>query len=129
LLVSAVGASVLTDSGLFPAGDAAVALAAVATGAKEENSAAFAGQAKPLPQNYFVERRHPSSQQEGWTTVVASCQVRTSLLVVTPRRSPKREPSRSNGWVPARLSAFDAHITLLAMLMMIGRTIRACGAG
>jgi len=92
VLVSAVGASPLTDSGLFPAGDAAVALAAVATRAKEENSAAFAGQAKPLPQNYFVERRHPSSQREGWTTVVASCQVRTSLLVVTLRRSPKRNP-------------------------------------
>ena len=59
VLVSAVGASPLTDSGLFPAGDAAVALAAVATRAKEENSAAFAGPAKPLPQKLF--RRAPPS--------------------------------------------------------------------
>ena len=62
LLVAAVGAAPLAKSGLLAAGQAAVALSAITVRAEKESRAAFAGQAKPLPQNHFARNRHASSQ-------------------------------------------------------------------
>jgi hypothetical protein len=91
LLIAAVGAAPLTAPSLLPAGDAAVALSAIAAGAEEEDCMAFGAEAKPLPQHYLIESRHASSRD--WTTAVAPWQVRTSLFVVISRRLPYRSPA------------------------------------
>jgi len=62
LLVPAIGAAPLTEPGLIAAGQAAVALSAIAVGTEEENGAACTAQANPMPQNYFARRRHARSQ-------------------------------------------------------------------
>jgi len=62
LLMSPVGATSLTESGLLAAGEATVALAAITAGTQKKERAAFATQAKPLPQNHFAKSRHACSQ-------------------------------------------------------------------
>ena len=54
LLMSAVGATPLTQARLSTAGDAAIALSPITVGAQQEQRATWAGQAKTLPQNYFA---------------------------------------------------------------------------
>jgi hypothetical protein len=61
-LMAEIGAPALVQSGVFAAGDAAVTLSAITSGAEEEHAAALGIEAKSLPQNYFVRLRHPSSQ-------------------------------------------------------------------
>ena len=62
LLMSPVGATPLTASGLLPAGEATVALVTITAGTQKKERAAFANQAKPLPQNYFNKSCHACSQ-------------------------------------------------------------------
>lgn len=63
LLVAAIGAATLMPTGVLATGHAAIALTAIATGTDKENGPASGVKTKPLPQNYFVERRHLSSQR------------------------------------------------------------------
>ena len=62
LLMSPVGTTPLTDSGLLAAGEAAITLAVIAVRAEKKQSAAFTAQAKPWPQNHFAKNRHAFSQ-------------------------------------------------------------------
>ena len=63
LLVASVGAPPLLPTGLLTALVAAVAVAAVAVRADEENRVAALSKANPLPQNRFaMNHRHASSQ-------------------------------------------------------------------
>ena len=62
LLMSPVGTTPLTDSGLLAAGEAAIALAAITMGAQKKQRAAFTAQTKPWPQNHFANNRHAYSQ-------------------------------------------------------------------
>jgi hypothetical protein len=82
LLMSPVGAAPLPDSGLLPAVEAAIALAAITVGAQKKQRAAFTAQAKPWPQNHFAMNRHASSQGGTGQRPWASWQLRTSLIVV-----------------------------------------------
>lgn len=82
LLVAAIGRAMLVEAGLLPAGKAAIALAAVTMRAQEEHGPAFAGMAKPLPQNHFLMGRHLSSQA-ALDSDNGSWQARTSLILVT----------------------------------------------
>ncbi len=62
LLVPAIGAAPLPDSGLIAARAAAVALAAITAGTEKKERAAPATQAKPLPKDRFARNRHACSQ-------------------------------------------------------------------
>ena len=62
LLMSPIGAAPLLASGLIAARAAAVALSTITAGAEKKQGAAFATQAKPLPQNHFAKSRHACSQ-------------------------------------------------------------------
>jgi hypothetical protein len=62
LLMSPVGTTPLTDSGLLAAAEAAIALTAITVGAQKKERAAFTAQAKPWPQNHFAMNRHACSQ-------------------------------------------------------------------
>ena len=61
LLVSAIGAVQLPDSGLTAASEAAIALAAVAARTEKKDRAAFAARAKSLPENHLAKNRHARS--------------------------------------------------------------------
>jgi len=60
LLVPAIGTATLAHPGLLAAGLTAIALAAVAAGAKKESRLAVAREANALPQNHFAHRHVPS---------------------------------------------------------------------
>ena len=127
LLVTTVGASPLAKSGSLAADNAAVALSAITACAEEESRAAFRVQTKPLPQNYFIESRHPSSQRgldNGSGSVAGYNQlVCGDLTEVCHTGTP---PLRTAG---SRLSRLRCpHYTVRAVDWMIGRMIRACGA-
>jgi len=62
VLVTAVGAAALIESGLITAGEAAIALPAVTARTEIEHRSAFTDQANPLPENQFAMPRHASSQ-------------------------------------------------------------------
>jgi hypothetical protein len=62
LLVPAIGAAPLTEASLPAAGEAAIALSAVAVGTEKKDRAAFAAQAKPLPEKYLPRNRHACPQ-------------------------------------------------------------------
>jgi len=62
LLVSAIGAVQLPDSGLMAASEAAIALAAIAARTEKKDRAAFAAQAKPLPEYHLAKNRHACPQ-------------------------------------------------------------------
>jgi hypothetical protein len=62
LLVAAIGRPPLLPASVLTADEAAIALPAIAVGAKEEHRAAFDGIAEPLPQKYFAVRRHTCPQ-------------------------------------------------------------------
>ena len=62
LLMPAIGAAPLPAPGLIAARAAAVALAAITAGTEEEDRAAFATQANPMPENHFANNRHACSQ-------------------------------------------------------------------
>jgi hypothetical protein len=58
LLMPAVGASPLTEPGLTPTTEAAIALTAITVGTEKKHRAAFAAQANPSPENPFAMNRH-----------------------------------------------------------------------
>jgi hypothetical protein len=62
LLVPAISGAPLVEAGLTAAGEAAIALSAITVGTEEKDRAAFAAQAKPLPENHFAMNRHAYSQ-------------------------------------------------------------------
>jgi hypothetical protein len=62
LLIPAVGATPLMEPGLSAAGEAAIALSAIAAGAEEKDREAFTARASPSPENHFAQNRHASSQ-------------------------------------------------------------------
>jgi hypothetical protein len=62
LLVPAIGATPLMESGLLAAGEAAIALSTIAAAAEEKDRAAFAARASPPPENDFVQNRHACPQ-------------------------------------------------------------------
>ena len=62
LLIPAVGATPLMEPGLSTAGEAAIALSAIAAGAEEKDREAFAARANPSPENHFAQNRHACSQ-------------------------------------------------------------------
>jgi hypothetical protein len=61
LLVPAIGASALLDSGLLATGQAAIALSAITLRAKKEHRAAFATHTSPQPEDHFAVNRHAPS--------------------------------------------------------------------
>ena len=62
VLVTAVGAAALIESGLITAGEAAIALPSVTARTNIKHSPAFAAKANPLPENQFAVSCHASSQ-------------------------------------------------------------------
>jgi len=102
LLVPAVGAPSLVDSGMLTAEGAAIALSTIAVRAHEENCVTLATEANPLPEYRFAMNcRHASSQAgldngdgfvAGWNQL---------SLVLPVERLPNSEPCRSNGGVPS----------------------------
>jgi len=62
LLVPPVGASPLPASGGLPAGEAAIALSAVAMRTDEEQRQACAAETNPLTENRFAMSRHAGAQ-------------------------------------------------------------------
>jgi hypothetical protein len=62
LLVPAVGATPLSQPGLLPAGEAAIALSAITAAAEEKDGEALAAPASPSPENHFDQNRHACSQ-------------------------------------------------------------------
>ena len=62
LLVPAIGATSLMESGLLAAGETAIAMAAITAGAEEKDREAFAARASPSPESHFAQNRHASSQ-------------------------------------------------------------------
>src|SRR5258708_1109192 len=85
LLVAAVGAPSLADSGMLTAWDAAVALSAVAVRSDEEHCMTLATKANSLPEYRFAMNcRHASSRD--WTTALVSWQVGTSSVWFTCQR-------------------------------------------
>jgi hypothetical protein len=61
LLVAAIGGTTLLTTGGSAAGNAAVAVSAIAMRAHEEHSLAVSIYTNPLPQNRFAVRRHAPS--------------------------------------------------------------------
>jgi hypothetical protein len=62
LLVPAIGAAPLMEPGLIAASEAAIALSAITARTEKKDRAAFAAQAKPLPENHLAKNRHACSQ-------------------------------------------------------------------
>jgi hypothetical protein len=100
LLVPAVGAPSLADSGMLTAKGAAVALSTIAVRADEEHCVTLANAANPLPEYHFAMNcRHASSQaglDNGYGFVAGWNQL---SLVLPVERLPNSKPCRSNGRV------------------------------
>ena len=62
LLVPAIGAPPLLQPCLLAAGDAAIALPAIAMRAEEEDGATVAAEANPLPENHIAVNRHACAE-------------------------------------------------------------------
>jgi|SRR5580693_2495676 hypothetical protein len=60
--VPAIGAAMLSESGLFAASRAAIALPAIATGTDQELAVAFTAPANATPESDFAMPRHASPQ-------------------------------------------------------------------
>ena len=101
LLMAAVGAPSLVDSGMLTAEGAAVALSTIAVRADEENCATLATEAKPLPEYRFAMNCHHASSQAGLDNGDGFVAGWNQLSLVLPvERLPNSEPCRSNGGVP-----------------------------
>ena len=79
LLVAAVGAPSLLESGGGAAGGTAITLSAITVFTDPEHGMASIAEANPLTQNNFAMNRH-ARRGRGWTRADRSCQVRTSLM-------------------------------------------------
>jgi hypothetical protein len=98
-LVPAIGRAPLPEPCLIAAGEAAVALSAVAMGTEKERREAVVEQANPLPQYRFPMRRHAclqggSGQRSGFMAPLRPACCGDLTKVALP------EPRRSNGGVP-----------------------------
>jgi hypothetical protein len=62
LLIPTVGATPLMEPSLSAAGEAAIAMSAIAVGTEKKDRAAFAVPASPSPENHFAQNRHACSQ-------------------------------------------------------------------
>jgi hypothetical protein len=119
LLVPAIRAAPLTAPGLVTAGEAAIALSAIAVRAKKEHRATFAAQANSLPENDLSLTRHAPSQAgldndnrcvSGWNQLEGGGL--TKVAIAEPRRFQRRGSFL--------LPAFEAK---LHDCLMIGRMI------
>ena len=121
LLVPAVGAPSLVDSGMLTAEGAAVALSTIAVRADEENCATLATEANPLPEHRFAMNcRHASSQAglDNGDSFVAGWN--RSVWFYLSKGCRTRNPAAlTAGFHP--LPAFDDKILRLAGVLMIGQ--------
>jgi len=100
-LIASIGASLLPKTGLPAALRAAIAMAAIAMRADEENGVAMLPATRPLQEHRLMNGRRHRVCAAGWTTAAWLCHVKTSSVWLTSFEVATESGTyRANGWVP-----------------------------